>query len=376
MIYLDNFATTPVDPRVLEYFQKVLKDVYGNPSSVDHEFGKAADTLVTQSRRKIADLIDCEPGEIIFTSGATESISLFLQGYTAARTKTLRRPLRVVTSPVEHPAVLENLKFLNESAAIDLDVLNVDTLGRLDIREIEAKCKSGIDLICVMAVNNEVGNIYPIQEIAHIASENQVLYFCDATQAIGKTPVSLGNLPDTVVAISGHKFYAPKGIGVLILDKSIPIRPQFYGGGQQRSIRPGTINAPLIAAIAFALELAVSELDSDRERITKLRDHLQSQLRSSLTSLVVNGDTESRVGGALHISLPGKSNKQIITGTRSTVAISTGAACSSGAERPSHVLKAMGLNQELIEGALRISLGRFTSGIDIEVASRIIQDAL
>ncbi|AFM12954.1 cysteine desulfurase family protein [Turneriella parva] len=371
-IYLDYFSTTPVDPRVLDYYCQILKENYGNPSSVDHDFGSAAARLVKASREKIADLIACDPGEITFTSGATESISLFLQGFAAAQLVRLGRKLKVITSPIEHPAVLENLHALQAAGSIDLATLDVDQHGRINLHQLENLAKSGVDLFCNMAVNNETGNIYPTDRIAAIASEHRALYFCDATQAIGKIPFSLASLPDTVVAFSGHKFYAPKGIGVLVADKSIPVKPLFFGGGQQRSLRPGTINAPLIAALGFALQIACEEQEIEAHRTRSLRDLLQNKLASQLPQLVVNGDLENRVAGALHVSLPGLNNKQLIARIRDEIAISTGAACSSGSERPSQVLKAMRLPKDLIEGALRISLGRFSSEHEIVVAAQVI----
>lgn len=374
-IYLDYFSTTPVDPRVLEYYCRVLKDTYGNPSSVDHDFGSHAARLVKKSREKIADLIDCDPGEITFTSGATESISLFLQGFARAQAKHLARPLNVMSSPVEHPAVLENLSALKEGGLIKLSILPVDQRGRIDLNELASNAKAGIDLICVMAVNNETGNTYPTEHIARLASENQALYFCDATQAIGKIPFSCANLPDTVVVFSGHKFYAPKGIGVLIADKSIPILPLFYGGGQQRALRPGTINPPLIATLAYALQIACEEQAAEARRIGALRDLLQARLAALLPQLVLNGDLENRVAGALHVSLPGVNNKQLVSLIRDQLAISTGAACSSGSERPSHVLKAMGLPKPIIESALRISLGRFSTEAEIAQCVQIFAQA-
>ncbi len=372
-IYLDYFSTTPVDPRVLDYYLQLLKEVYGNPSSVDHDFGRVAARLIQKSREEIADCIACQPGEIIFTSGATESISLFLQGFTTAQSARLRRKIKVIASPVEHAAVLENLTMLQSAGVIEFLTLSVDQQGCIDLREIEAAAKLGIDLVCVMAVNNETGNIYPVEEIAAIASEYHTLYFCDATQAIGKIPFSLANLPDTVISFSAHKFYAPKGIGALIVDRAVPIMPLFYGGAQQHSLRPGTLNAPLIATMAYALQLAGLEQEADAGRIARLRDNLQLQLKSFYPQMVVNGDTVNRVAGALHISLPGVNNKQLIAHVRNTLAISTGAACSSGSERPSHVLKAMGLPADVIEGALRISLGRFTTEQDTDYALEVIK---
>jgi len=375
-IYLDYFSTTPVDPRVLDYYHQVLNDTYGNPSSVDHDFGSAAAKLVKTSRENIADLIACDPGEITFTSGATESISLFLQGFAAAQLARLGRKIKVITSPVEHPAVLENLQAIQAAGSIDLATLDVDQQGRIDLNQLETLAKAGVDLICFMAVNNEIGTIYPTERIAAIASANRALYFCDATQAIGKIPFTLANLPDTVAVFSGHKFYAPKGIGVLVADRSIPMKPLFYGGGQQRALRPGTINAPLIATLAYALQIACDEQEAEARRIGALRDLLQTELAAQLSQLVVNGDPQNRVAGALHISMPGMNNKQLITRIRDRLAISTGAACSSGSERPSHVLKAMGLSAEQIESAFRISLGRFCTEAEIDAAGAIFLSAI
>lgn len=375
-IYLDYFSTTPIDPRVLDYYCRVLKETHGNPSSVDHDFGSAAAHLVKKSRAHIADLMACDPAEIIFTSGATESISLFLQGFAHAQSKRLGRKLKVISSPVEHPAVLENLKVLRESALLELALLHVDTQGRIDLEEIRSLLRNTADLVCVMAVNNETGNIYPVTSIAALSAEHRALYFCDATQAIGKIPFSLAELPNTVIAFSGHKFYAPKGIGALIVDKSIPLKPLFYGGGQQRALRPGTINAPLIATLAYALQLANTEQAKEAQRIGALRDLLQERLTTSFPQMVVNGDLISRVAGALHIALPGLDNKRLIARIRDRVAIATGAACSSGSERPSHVLTAMGLAREIAEGALRLSLGRFTTAEQIEAAIDTIARAI
>jgi len=371
-IYLDYFSTTPVDPRVLDYYCQLLRSNFGNPSSVDHDLGTAAASLVKASRNKIADLVNCDPGEITFTSGATESISLFLQGFVAGLARRGNTKLRVVTSPVEHPAVLENLHALVQAERIELQMLSVDSKGRINLAELETMLETGADLVCVMAVNNEVGNIYPTERIAELASAHRAVYFCDATQAIGKIPFSLASHPDTAVAFSGHKFYAPKGIGVLMADRALPIRPLFFGGGQQRALRPGTLNAPLIATLAYALEIAFAELAADAERIRNLRDTLEQQLLAHYPRAVVNGDRANRVAGALHVSLVGHSNKQLISRIRHELAISTGAACSSGSERPSHVLRAMHLPQELIDSALRISLGRFTTAEEIAGALRLL----
>ncbi len=371
-VYLDYFATTPVDPRVLEYYCKELKDNFANPSSVDHDLGTAADRIVKSSRNKIADLLACDAAEIIFTSGATESISLFLQGFVAAFTRTKNRIPRVVSSPVEHAAVLENLQSLAQDERIALRMLSVDNKGRINLSELETMLKTGADLVCVMAVNNELGNIYPTERIAELVSSHRAVYFCDATQAIGKIPFAMANHPDTVIVFSGHKFYAPKGIGVLIADRTLPIKPLLFGGSQQRSLRPGTLNAPLIAALSYALELAVSEQSLDAARIETLRNRLQSALQGRFPSLVVNGDPQNRVAGALNVSFVGHNNKQLIARFRHELACSTGAACSSGAERPSHVLKAMQLADAVMESALRLSLGRFTTDEEITAATQIL----
>lgn len=260
-IYLDYFSTTPIDPRVLDYYCRVLKNMHGNPSSVDHDFGSTAAHLVKKSRAQIADLMACDPAEIIFTSGTTESISLFLQGFTRAQSKRLNRKLKVISSPVEHPAVLENLKVLQESGLLELALLHVDAQGRIELDEIRSLLRNAADLVCIMAVNNETGNIYPFTSIAALSAEHRALYFCDATQAIGKIPFSLAELPDTVIAFSGHKFYAPKGIGSLIVDTSTPLKPLFYGGGQQRALRLGRFTtAEQIEAAIDAIVGAIRSL--------------------------------------------------------------------------------------------------------------------
>jgi cysteine desulfurase len=254
--------------------------------------------------------------------------------------------------------------------------LQIDSKGRLDLEHLEKVCASGLSLLCVMAANNEIGNIYPIQEIGQISQKYEIPFLCDASQAVGKIPINFEEWGITYLAISAHKLYGPKGSGALVTKKGYRLSPILFGGGHQKGQRSGTLNVPGIIGLGEACRLRLLEMEEDEKAIALLRDKLQSLLLDKIPGLTVNGDINSRLSGNLHISIPDVPNSAIIARVRHQLAISTGAACSSGVETPSHVLTAMGLPQEVIEGALRIGIGKFTTLQEIEQAASILSEAV
>ncbi|MEM1392935.1 MAG: cysteine desulfurase family protein [Cyanobacteria bacterium P01_H01_bin.150] len=373
-IYLDYHATTPVDTRVAEKMLYYMTTAFGNASSIDHVYGEEAEAAVSQAAIHIAKLIGATPREVIFTSGATESINLVIQG--SIRKDNTKTHHRIAVLPVEHKAVLDTCYALAKKGLAEIIDLQVDSKGRLDLNYLEKICASGLSLICVMAANNEIGNIYPIEEVGKIAQKYQIPFLCDASQAVGKIPINFEEWGITYLAISAHKLYGPKGSGALVVRKKYHLNPVLFGGGHQKGFRSGTLNVPGIVGLGEACRLRLLEMQEDENQSVLLRDKLQSLLLEKIPGLVVNGDVDNRLSGNLHISIPDVPNSAIIARVRSKLAISTGAACSSGVETPSHVLTAIALSQETIEGALRIGIGKFTTHEEIEQASEILSTAV
>ncbi len=373
-IYLDYHATTPVDPRVASVVMEYMQIEFGNASSIDHTYGDKADRAVKQAAKQVADLIGAVPREVIFTSGATESINLVLQGLTPKSPSAHK--LKIAVLPIEHKAVLDTCDALVKKGIAEMILLKVDRQGKLDLEHVETTCTQGIDLICVMAANNEIGTIYPMPEIGAIAQRYNAPFLCDATQSVGKIPINFRDWGITYLTLSGHKMYAPKGIGALILRKGYHLQPLIYGGGQQKGIRAGTLNVAGIAGLGEACRLRQQEMLADEQAIAAKRDRLQSLLLESIPDLTINGDRLNRLAGNLHISVPNIPNKAIITRIRDQLAIATGSACSSGVETASHVLQAINLPTNLIEGALRISIGKFTTDAEIDRAANILITAV
>jgi cysteine desulfurase len=376
-IYLDYHSTTPVDPRVAELMLHYMTSVFGNASSTDHIFGDEAAIAVSKARCQIAELVGASAREVIFTSGATESINLAVQG-TVLKLKQIKEnnKLRIAFSPIEHKAVLDTCQAIAKKGLAELITLRVDSKGRLDLEQLEQVSKKGLSLLCVMAANNEIGNIYPVREIGKIAQKYEIPILCDASQAVGKIPLDFEQWGISYLAISGHKFYAPKGVGALVVRKGYHLEPIIFGGGHQKGLRSGTLNVPGIVGLGEACRLRQLEMEKDEQAISLLRDKLQNILQEKIPNLVFNGDFTSRLAGNLHISIPGIPNSAIIARIRNQLAISTGSACSSGVTAPSHVLRAINLSDELIEGSLRIGLGKFTTDKEIEKSIEIISHAV
>ncbi|MDW8413835.1 MAG: cysteine desulfurase family protein [Acidobacteriota bacterium] len=367
-IYLDYHATTPVDPRVAQLVYHYMTTVFGNASSTDHVFGDEAGEAVAEAKQQIARLINCSPKEVIFTSGATESINLAIQGLLLKSSKTMK----LAVLPVEHKAVLDTCASMAKKGLTEVIFLKVDNRACLDLEELERVCRQGIDLLCLMAANNEVGTIYPLPEVGEIVQRYGVRWLCDASQAVGKIHLDFDRWGISFLAISGHKFYAPKGVGALVIRRGQFLEPILYGGGHQRGLRSGTLNVPGIAGLGEACRLRLLEMTEDETRVEQQRNRLQYLLQTGIENLVVNGDVNHRLAGNLHVSIPGIPNSAIIARVRHRIAISTGSACSSGVEAPSHVLRAMQLPDVVIDGALRIGLGKFTTDDEVEQAAQII----
>lgn len=374
-IYLDYHSTTPIDKRVAELMLHYMTVKFGNASSVDHIYGDEAKKAVYQASVNVAKLVGASAKEVIFTSGATESINLVIQGSIPIDNATKIRP-RIAVLPVEHKAVLDTCNMLAKNNLAEIINLQVDSAGRLDFDFIDKVCASKISLLCVMLANNEIGNIYPIQKVGKIAKKYNIPFLCDASQAVGKISMNFEEWGITYLAISAHKLYGPKGSGALVVRRGYQLNPILFGGGHQKGLRSGTLNVPGIVGLGEACRLRLLEMEEDEKVIADLRDKLQSLLLEKIPGLVINGDVANRLSGNLHISIPDVPNSAIIARVRQKLAISTGSACSSGVEAPSHVLQAMNLSTGIIEGALRIGIGKFTKIEEIEQAAEILSSSI
>ncbi len=274
--------------------------------------------------------------------------------------------------PLEHNAVLDTCRAVEKQGWAELVYLQVDSKGRLDLNQLEQVCSEGLSLLCVMAANNEIGNIYPIQKIGQIAQHYGIPFLCDGSQAVGKIPIQFEAWGITYLAISAHKLYGPKGVGALVVRRGYHLDPLMFGGGHQQGMRSGTLNVPGIVGLGEACRLRSLEMEDDERTIATNRDRLQTLLLDGIPDLVINGDLSARLAGNLHVAIPHVPNSAVIARVRPQLAISTGSACSSGVEAPSHVLRALRLPPPLLEGALRIGLGKFTTDHDIDRAAAII----
>ena len=350
-----------------------MMEDFGNASSIDHEWGDRSAAAVKQAAKHVAKLTGSSPREIIWTSGATESINLAIQG---SLTPNPKKPYRIALLPIEHKAVLDTCKMYAKKGWAELTYLKVDSKGRLNLDHLEEVCAQGLSLLCIMAANNEIGNIYPIQKIGEIAQRHNIPFLCDASQTVGKIPINFEEWGITYLAISAHKLYGPQGVGALLVRNGYRLEPMIFGGGHQREMRSGTLNVPGIVGLGEACQLRSIEMEDDEKAIAMRRDRLQKLLCDRIPNLVVNGDECDRLAGNLHISIPGIPNSAVIARVRHKLGISTGSACSSGVEASSHVLRSLGLAADIIEGALRIGIGKFTTDNEIEEAAEILIDAI
>jgi cysteine desulfurase len=370
-IYLDNHATTPVDPRVLAAMRPWWEENFANPASVEHALGRAAEEAVEGARAQVAELIGSDPNEIILTSGATESNNLAIKG--AARFAlgqgTGRR--RVVTLATEHKCVLESVRDL-AAEGFEPVVLPVRPDGLLDLDLLEATLAAAPTLlVSVMAVNNEIGVVQDLAAIGEAAKRHGALFHTDAAQAAGRVPLDVGEIRADLLSLSGHKLYGPKGVGALYVRRRPRVRlaPLFSGGGQERGFRSGTLAAPLVVGLGEACRIAATEGMLDSGRIAGQRDRFLAALRAEVPGVELNGDAERRVSGNLSLVFPGGVPAQAIMEGAPEVCVSTGSACSSAEVEPSHVLRALGLPEARARATLRIGIGRFTSPADVDLAA-------
>ena len=368
-VYLDNQATTPCDPRVLEAMLPWFTERFGNPASVEHALGRDAEAAVEESRAAVAALVNAVPSEIVFTSGATESNNLAIKG--AARfARSMGNPrLRIVTVATEHKCVLESAADLAAEGFFPI-VLPVRPDGLLDPKTLRDALAEPTLLVSVMAVNNETGVIQDIPRLAAIAHEAGALFHTDAAQAGGKIPIDVRAWDVDLLSLSAHKLYGPKGVGALFVRRRPRIRlsPLLSGGGQERGLRSGTLPAPLIVGFGAAARLAFSEREADEARIAALRMRLFSALQAAIPKLRLNGSAEARIAGNLNVTFPATTAAQLMQAAPD-LCVSTGSACSSAAIEPSYVLRAMGLSDTEAGRTLRIGIGRFTSAADIDFAA-------
>jgi cysteine desulfurase len=356
-IYLDNNATTPLDPRVLAEMMPYLTDMFGNASS-SHSMGKQLNGVVKKNRRRIGDLIDVNEEDIYFTAGATEAVNLALQGipFGAAIGK------HIITVQTEHPAILDTCHYL-EQTGVEVTYLSVDKDGLIDFEELRAAFKDNTVLVSIMHVNNETGVIQDIERIADMAHERGALFMSDGTQSVGKLPIEASSFID-ILTFSAHKFYGPKGIGAAYLNPRIKIKSLIYGGGHERGLRSGTLNVPGIVGMGKAAELAALQMNQDKERIGKLRDTLEQQLLT-IEGAKLNGSREKRIYTTSNIRFDGVNNEAVLLGLKD-ICVSNGSACHSFVMEPSHVLQAMGLTKDEANNSIRFSLGRFNTEEEIK----------
>ena len=373
-VYFDYAATTPVDPRVVDAMLPFLKDVYGNPSSV-HSFGRAAKSAVRDAREEIAKLIDAEAEHIFFTSGGSESDALLLKGYFLAQQDAGKRA-KFLTSTIEHHAVLRTCETL-QSRGAEIVYVSADKEGAVSPAAVTANLDEGAALVSVMTANNEIGTIEPIQEIAAAAHARGALFHTDAVQAVGHIPLSVRNMGIDALSLSGHKLYAPKGIGALYVHPKVKILPLIEGGEQERGMRAGTENVPAIVGLGCAAKLANEEMAAEGKRIRALGEKLAHGIQL-LQGAYINGKdpaSESRLPGNVNFGIAGiASDTMLIRLDLAGFAVSAGSACSAGSIAPSHVLMAIGCTKARAGESIRVSLGRFTKEKDIDVFLSVLRE--
>jgi len=371
-IYMDNHATTPVDPRVFEAMRPYLTNVFGNSASRNHSFGWEAEEATEKARKQVASLIGATSKEIVFTSGATESDNLALKGVTEMYAE---KGNHIITAATEHKAILDTCKRL-EKHGTRVTYLPVQQNGLVDLDQLKAAITDKTVLISIMHANNEIGVLQPIREIGRIARERGVLLHTDGTQAVGKVPVNVLDDNIDLMSISAHKMYGPKGVGALYVRRRNPrvqLTAQMDGGGHERGMRSGTLNVPGIVGLGEACALAQAEMPAESKRLAFLRDKLKERLLNSLDEVYINGTLEHRLPNNLNISFAYVEGESLLMGINE-IAVSSGSACTSATLEPSYVLKALGAGDDLAHSSIRFGLGRFNTEEEVDyVAGKVIE---
>ncbi|MBL8687189.1 MAG: aminotransferase class V-fold PLP-dependent enzyme [Alphaproteobacteria bacterium] len=373
VIYLDYQASTPTDPRVLQQMLPWFSVDFANPHAIDHQPGQRANQAVEQARQQVAALIGAEPREIIFTSGATESNNLAILGG-----MRFLHPQKnhLITVATEHKCVLESAKQL-EKEGIEVTFLPVQRDGLLDLALLEKSFRPTTGMVSVMMVNNEIGVIQPVEQIGQLCHQHGILYHCDAAQAAGKITINVQRIQAALLSISGHKLYGPKGIGALYVRHRprVRLQPLFYGGGQERGFRSGTLPTPLCVGLGAACAIAVQDMAKDVAFVQKLQKKLWEGLHNLFPDIRLNGHDQHRYPGNLNICFPSRVGQKLLQQLPG-LAISSGSACSSSDIEPSYVLRAIGLDKDLAQTALRISFGRFSTEMDVDKTIAYFQQTL
>jgi cysteine desulfurase len=373
-IYLDCHSTTPVDDRVLAAMLPFFTEHFGNPASVTHEYGWAADSAVTRSRETIAQAIGAEPTEIIFTSGATEANNLAIKGVAESQHS---RGRHIVTVATEHNAVLDPCRYL-ATLGFEITILPVRSDGLIDLTDLTAALRDDTILVSVMMANNEIGVLQPIAEIGQLCHDRGIWFHTDAAQAIGKIPIDVQAMKIDLMSLTAHKVYGPKGIGALYLRRKNPrvtIAPQLHGGGHERGMRSGTLYPPQIVGMAQAIGIGMAEMATENQRIQELRDRLWAGIKT-LDHITLNGHPTQRLAGNLNVSVAGVDGNALLLGLRSTIAVSSGSACTAAKIEPSHVLRALGLADDLAYSSVRFGMGRFNTEAQIDRAIEIFGEVV
>ncbi|MEL6899635.1 MAG: aminotransferase class V-fold PLP-dependent enzyme [Cyanobacteria bacterium J06606_4] len=381
-LYLDCNATTPVAPQVLTAMLPFFTEYFGNPSSLNHAYGWEAEAGVNKARAAIAATLHADPSEIIFTSGATEANNLAIKGIAEAYMADGRH---IVTVQTEHSAVLEPCRYL-ESLGFSVTYLGVDSQGLIDLTALENALRPDTILVSVMAANNEIGVLQPIEKIGQICRDfstkglrdRTIFFHTDAAQALGKIPLDVQAMNIDLLSVTAHKLYGPKGIGTLYVRRKNPrvqIAAQLHGGGQERGHRSGTLYTPQIVGFGEAVQLATSDMASEANRLAALRDRLWEQLRP-IPGVHLNGHPTQRLPNNLNISIEGVNGNTLLSELRSAIALSSGSACSTTKPTPSHVLRALGRSDTLAKASLRFGLGRTTQPADIEQSASLVHQAI
>jgi cysteine desulfurase len=371
LIYLDNNATTQMDPRVLEAMLPYFCEKFGNAASRSHKYGWDAEEAVEKARGDVAALIGASAKEIVFTSGATESDNLAIKGTVEMLSD---KGKHVITCTTEHKAVIDSCKYLESKGAAEITFLDPDKFGRVSREQVEQALRPDTVLITLMAANNEIGTLHPVAEIGALAKAKGIWFHTDATQAVAKVPVDVEAWKVDMASLSGHKIYGPKGVGALYVRRKNPrvrLAPQMHGGGHERGMRSGTLNVPGIVGLGEACRLAKQDFEKDQAKYKALRERLEARIRAKLDHVELNGHPEWRLPTTLNLSFAYVEGESLIMGVP-RVAVSSGSACTSASLEPSYVLRALGVGDELAHSSIRFSIGRFTTEDDVDRAADAI----